>query len=98
MKDLSWLLLPNSSRIRCDFGQERIPFWAKTTIVEQESRTFFESQVAAATVTDHAPVHVRNDMTERDIILMHQSGCELRGAINRSGGIAAPIHTHFDPD
>jgi hypothetical protein len=37
-------------------------------------------------------------MTERDIILTHQSGCELRGAINGNVKIVAPVYTHFDPD
>src|SRR5207247_7837443 len=37
-------------------------------------------------------------MTERDLILTHQSGCELRGAINGNVKIVAPVYTHFDPD
>src|SRR4051812_20047792 len=37
-------------------------------------------------------------MIDRDIILTHQSGCELRGAINGDGKIVAPVYTHFDPD
>jgi hypothetical protein len=37
-------------------------------------------------------------MIERDIILTHQSGCELRGAINGDGKIVAAVYTHFDPD
>ena len=37
-------------------------------------------------------------MIERDIILTHQSGCELRGAINGDIKIVAPVYTHFDPD
>ena len=37
-------------------------------------------------------------MIERDIILTHQPGCELRGAINRDVQIVAPVYTHFDPD
>ena len=49
-------------------------------------------------VADHAPMHVRNNMIERDIILTHQPGRELRGAIDGEGEIAAPIYTHFDPD
>ena len=59
---------------------------------------FFEPQIAAVTVTDHAPVHVRDNMIERDLILTHQSGCELRGAINGNVKIVAPVYTHFDPD
>src|SRR5947199_10356389 len=59
---------------------------------------FFEPQIAAVTVTDHAPVHVRDNMTERDMILTHQSGCELCGAINGNVKIVAPVYTHFDPD
>src|SRR5213592_2315589 len=59
---------------------------------------FFEPQIAAVTVTDHAPVHVRDNMIERDIILTHQSGCELRGAVDGAAKIVAPIYTHFDPD
>src|SRR5438552_5902869 len=66
--------------------------------IEQDSRTFFEPQIAAVTVTDHAPVHVRDNMTERDLILTHQSGCELRGAINGNVKIVASVYTHFDPD
>src|SRR5207247_9553917 len=62
------------------------------------SRAFFEPQIAAVTVTDHAPEHVRDNMTERDLILTHQSGCELRGAINGDVKIVAPVYTHFDPD
>ena len=50
------------------------------------------------TVTDHAPVHVRDNMIERDIILTHQSGCELRGAVDGAANIVAPVYTHFDPD
>ena len=72
--------------------------WTKTTAIEQYSRAFFEPQIAAVTVTDHAPVHVRNNMTERDIILTHQSGCELRGAVDGDVKIVAAIYTHFDPD
>src|SRR5262245_26577049 len=37
-------------------------------------------------------------MTERDIILTHQSGCELRGAINGNVKIVASVYTHFDPN
>src|SRR5262245_3427950 len=37
-------------------------------------------------------------MIERDIILTHQSGCELRGAINGDVQIVAPVYTHFDPN
>src|SRR6201993_5408466 len=37
-------------------------------------------------------------MIERDLILTHQSGCELRGAINGDVKIVAPVYTHFDPD
>src|SRR6266853_5062049 len=68
------------------------------TAIEQDSRAFFEPQIAAVTVTDHAPVHVRDNMTERDLILTHQSGCELRGAVDGDVKIVAPVYTHFDPD
>ena len=54
---------------------------------------FFEPQIAAVTVTDHAPVHVRDNMIERDIILTHQSGCELRGAVDGAAKIVAPVYT-----
>ena len=37
-------------------------------------------------------------MIERDIILTHQSGCELRGAVDGDSNIVAPVYTHFDPD
>ena len=43
-------------------------------------------------------MHVRDNMIERDTILTHQSGCELRGAINGDVKIVAPVYTHFDPD
>jgi len=43
-------------------------------------------------------VHVRDNMIERDTILTHQSGCELRGAINGDVKIIAPVYTHFDPN
>src|SRR5206468_5457937 len=65
---------------------------------EQDSRTFFVPQIAAVFVTDHVPVHVRDNMIERDIILTHQSGCELGGATDGAAKIAAPVYTHFDPD
>src|SRR5262249_61876602 len=66
--------------------------------IEQDSRAFFESQIAAVTVTDHAPVHVRDNTIKRDMILKHQFGCELRGAVDGAVNIVAPIYTHFDPD
>jgi len=68
------------------------------TAIEQDSRAFFEPQIAAVTVTDHAPVHVRDNMIEWDIILTHQSGCELRGAVDGAVKIVAPVYTHLDPD
>jgi hypothetical protein len=37
-------------------------------------------------------------MIDRDIILTHQSGCELRGAVDGAVKIVAPIYTHLDPD
>ncbi len=37
-------------------------------------------------------------MIEKDIILTHQSGCELRGAVDGAAKIVAPVYTHFDPD
>src|SRR5215510_752737 len=77
---------------------ECTPFWTKTTAIEQDSRAFFEPQIAAVTVTDHAPVHVRDDIIERDIILTHQFGCELRGAVNGAAKIVAPVYAHFDTD
>jgi len=43
-------------------------------------------------------VHVQDNMIERDIILTHQSGCELRGAVDGAAKIVAPVYTHFDPD
>ena len=43
-------------------------------------------------------MHVRDNMIERDIILTHQSGCELRGPVNGDVKIVAPVYTHFDPD
>ena len=67
-------------------------------MIQQDSGASFEPQIAAVAVTDHAPVHVRDNMIERDIILTHQSGCELRGAINGDVKIVAPVNTHFDPD
>ena len=58
----------------------------------------FEPQIAAVTVADHAPVHVRDNMIERNVILTHQAGCELRGAVNGDAKIVAPVYAHFDPD
>src|SRR5215831_19548855 len=98
MRALASSSLPTSTCIKRDFGHECTPFWTKTTAIQQDSRAFFEPQIAAVTVTDHAPVHVRDNMTERDIILTHQPGCELRGAINGDVKIVAPVYTHFDPD
>ena len=37
-------------------------------------------------------------MIDRDIILTHQSGCELRGAVDGDVNIVAAVYTHFDPD
>ena len=37
-------------------------------------------------------------MIEGDVILTHQYGCEMRGAINGDLNIVAAIYTHFDPD
>jgi hypothetical protein len=68
------------------------------TAIEQDSRAFFEPQIAAVTVTNHAPVHVRDDVTERDMILTHQFGCELRCAVDSGAKIVATVYTHFDPD
>jgi hypothetical protein len=89
---------PTSPCVRRDFGRERTPSWTKTTAIEQDPRAFFEPQIAAVTVTDHLPVHVRDNMIEGDIILTHQFGCELRGAVDGAVKIVAPVYTHFDPD
>src|SRR5215475_6160415 len=43
-------------------------------------------------------MHVRDNTIERDIILTHQFGCELRGAVDGAVKIVAPVYTHFDPD
>src|SRR5215472_1024055 len=91
-------LPPTSTCIKGDFVQECTPFWTKTTAIEQDSRAFFEPQIAAVTVTNHAPVHVRDNIIERDIILTDQLGCELRGAVDGAVKIVAPVYTHFDPD
>jgi hypothetical protein len=56
------------------------------------------NHIAAVTVADPAPVHVRDNMIERDIILTHQSGCKLRGVVDGAAKIVAPVHTHLDPD
>src|SRR5215831_12606203 len=98
MRALASSSLPTSTCIKRDFGHECTPFWTKTTAIEQQSRAFFEAQIAAVTVTDHTPVHVRDDIIERDIILTHQFGCELRGAVDGAVKIVAPVYTHFDPD
>ena len=37
-------------------------------------------------------------MIERDIILTHESGRELRGAVDGAAKIVAPVYTHFDSD
>src|SRR6266480_1650290 len=57
----------------------------------------FEPQIATVTVTNHAPVHVRDNIIERDVVLTHQCGCELRGAIDGAAKIVATVYTHFDP-
>ena len=64
--------------------------------IEQNSRALFVSQIPAVTVTNHAPVHVRDDMTEWDVVLTHQCGCKTRGAIDGDVNIVAPVYTHFD--
>jgi len=43
-------------------------------------------------------VHVGHNMIKRDIILTHQFGCELRGAVDSAAKIVVPVYTHFDPD
>ena len=43
-------------------------------------------------------MHVWDNMIERDIILTHQAGRELRGAVDGAVRIVAPVYTHFDPD
>lgn len=58
----------------------------------------FEPQIAAVTVTNHAPVHVRDNMIQRNVILTHQCGCKTRGAIDGDLNIVAPVYTHFDAD
>ena len=37
-------------------------------------------------------------MIEGNIILTHQFGCELRGAVDGGVNIVAAVYTHFDPD
>lgn len=49
-------------------------------------------------VTNHAPMHVRNDMIEWDVVLVHKHGCEVCGAIDGDLNIVAPVYTHFDSD
>ena len=49
-------------------------------------------------VTNHVPVHVRDNMIESNIILTHQFGCELRGSIDGAAKIVTPVYTHFDPN
>ena len=66
--------------------------WTKTTAIEQDSRAFFEPR-SRRLCNDHAPVHVRDNMIERDIISTHQSGCELRGAVDGAAKIVAPVYT-----
>ena len=68
------------------------------TAIEQKSRALFEPQIATVIVPDHAPVHVRNNMIDRDIILTHQAGCESRSAVDGDVRIVAAVYTHFDPD
>ena len=89
---------PELSCIRGDFGDECAPSWTKTTAIQQDSWALFEPLIAAVTVADPAPVHMRDNMIKRDIILTHQFGCESRGAVDGAGNIVAPVHTHFDPD
>ena len=43
-------------------------------------------------------MHVRDNMTDRDIILAHQCCCELCGAVDGDADIVSPVYTHFDPD
>ena len=66
--------------------------------IEQDSGAAFISQIAVVAVTNHMPVHVRNNVTNRDIILTHQYGCEMRSAIDCDLNIVAPVYTHFDAD
>jgi hypothetical protein len=67
-------------------------------VIQEYFWALFEPHIAAVTVADPAPVHVRNNMIEGDVILTHQSGRELRGAVDGSGNIVTPVHTHFDSD
>ena len=90
--------LPISSCIKRNFGDEGTPFWTKTTAIEQDSRALFEPQIAVVTVTDHAPVHVRDNMIERNVVLTHQTRSEFRGAVDGDVKIVAAVYTHFDPD
>src|SRR4029077_10135937 len=76
---------PTSSCIGGDFGHECAPSWTKTTAIQQDSWALFEPFIAAVTVADPAPAHMRDNMIKRDIILTHQFGCESRGAVDGAG-------------
>ena len=43
-------------------------------------------------------MHVRNDVIERDAILAHEFGRQLRGAVDGTANIVAPVYAHFDSD
>ena len=43
-------------------------------------------------------MHVGDNMIEGNIILTHQFGCELRGAVDGAANVVAAVYTHFDPD
>ncbi len=43
-------------------------------------------------------MHVGNNMIEGNIILTHQFGGELRGAVDGAVNVVAAVYTHFDPD
>lgn len=84
--------------VESDFGKEGIPLGTEFPIVEQDARTLFETHIATVGITDLPPMHVRDDMVERDVILAHEQGGELRGMIDGFGDVVGAVDTHFYAD
>ena len=73
-------------------GEEPLPLGAGVTIIEKVVRAVFVR--CAQTFT--CPMIVRDNLTQRDVVFVHQVRRQLCGPLNRSRAAVTFVFTHLN--
>lgn len=80
--------------MRVHLGEEPLPLGTRMSVIQQEVRAVFVGLAQALA----CPVVVRDNLTQWDVVFIHQVSCELGGALDGRRPTVPPVFTHLNTD